>query len=181
MRCVPLWSPDRIWSPRRYPIGHGICPMYPMGVDPTLRVGYTPNARLCPKPCSHYVFTPTPLWTRMSPESQRPPEDSHPMAQASRMPDARGEAWRIRPCSNSRPSCRSRPPSTRKARSSQLRVRSSGTRVLVDPRVEVVLPSAMGTSLLPYTRSLKDRTTCSPFASVAGRESYRLGGVSPSH
>jgi hypothetical protein len=153
MRCVPLWSPDRIWSPRRNPIGHGICPMYPMGVDPTLRVGYTPNARLCPKPCSHYVFTPTPLWTRMSPESQRPPEDSHPMAH----PMVHGEAWRIRPCSNSRPSCRSRPPKPASRRPPKPHSlcpgsrRSSGTRVLVDPRVEVVLPSAMGTSLQPCT------------------------------
>ena len=122
-RCVPLWSPDRIWSPRRNPIGHGTCPMYPMGVNPTLRVGYTPNARLCPKPCSHYVFTPTPLWTRMSPESQRPPEDSRPMG-----------TWQMHPHLVHEGVV---PPAHLAGRRLDLQ-RSSGTRVLVDPRVEVV-------------------------------------------
>ena len=126
-RCVPLWGPDRIWSPRRNPIGHGICPMYPKGVDPTVKSDipqmqdYAQNR--VHTMCSHRL----PYGPECPPSLNAPPRTPIPC-----MLHAYGEAWRSAHAptvARAGASCRSRPPNVRKARSSRLRTCSSGTRV----------------------------------------------------
>ena len=70
-----FWSPGRIWSPGRNPIGHGTCPMHPMGVDPTMRVGCTPCTKLL---IPTVVFTPSPYGPECPPSLNAPPRTPTP-------------------------------------------------------------------------------------------------------